>query len=233
MPMLRAAGHRRTTALTLVLVAMTGATALASDAGAATIHACVRPKSGATRIVKAHAKCRRGEQKLTWNTSGPQGERGAPGPGGSPGAEGRAGSSGTGPVYVGTALEPRELKAGEPLLASKVVPPGIYAVSAKTLLGASSEVEGATTAVLCSLTDTPGTALEGETAELDVGGWEAPLAKLGVKNFGAAATIGLEGTLTSKVTSTVVIACGIVESEAPPVLAESTRIQATAVTAVL
>ena len=62
------------------------------------IHACVKRTSGATRIVSAKAKCRKGEQKLSWNTSGPAGPAGRSG---ATGAEGKAGANGTDGAVAG------------------------------------------------------------------------------------------------------------------------------------
>jgi hypothetical protein len=55
----------RTTGLALVAGVSAAAAVAAGSAQAASIHACVKPKSGTTRIVGAKAKCHHGEQKLS------------------------------------------------------------------------------------------------------------------------------------------------------------------------
>jgi hypothetical protein len=196
----------RTLAATVAALACMSAVA---GAQAAVIHACVKPKSGATRIVGAKAKCRHGEQKLSWNTSGPAGPKGVPGAPGAPGAagaEGKPGVAGAGPVYSASAEGPTGLKGGATLV-TKVLPPGSFAVSAKTLLIGQAETAAIYVQAVCFLGDAPGINTGAEPAVLDETGWLAALVKLTSTNFSAEAASSLQGTLTSKVTSTVSLSC--------------------------
>ena len=71
---------------------------LASSDG--TFRGCVKTKNGQLRVVKAKAKCKRGEKAISWNQKGVAGApgvagpQGAPGPQGPPGAQGPAGEQG-------------------------------------------------------------------------------------------------------------------------------------------
>jgi hypothetical protein len=68
--------------------------AIAPEAGAATIYACVKSKAGTARVFTKKPKCKKGETKLSWNTIGPSGRNGANGIGGGAGKEGPAGKEG-------------------------------------------------------------------------------------------------------------------------------------------
>ena len=68
--------------------------ALTPGAAAATIYACVPKGGGSVRVVSRHARCRRGETKLSWNSQGPEGPDGPHGPTGTPGATGSVGLQG-------------------------------------------------------------------------------------------------------------------------------------------
>jgi hypothetical protein len=70
-----------------------------SAAQASTIYAC-KKKSGSLRLVSKKAKCKRGESKIAWNTTGPAGAKGTNGTNGSNGANGASGKEGA----EGTAL---------------------------------------------------------------------------------------------------------------------------------
>jgi hypothetical protein len=54
--------------------------ALTPGAAASTIYACVRKGGGSVRVVSRHARCRRGETKLSWNSQGPERPLGPAGP---------------------------------------------------------------------------------------------------------------------------------------------------------
>jgi hypothetical protein len=209
----------------------------AQAADAATIRACVKPKSGATRIVGAKAKCRRGEQKLSWNTSGPAGARGVPGAAGTPGAtgppgnEGKAGSNGAAALYSAFAQGPTSLTGGKTLL-TKVLPPGSYAVFTKTLLVGESEAAGGWAGAFCILGDTPGIASGEEATALDEAAWEAALVEVSPKHISARGTLSLQGALTSKVTSTITFGCGGESSPATVASAEFSQLQVLSVTSV-
>ncbi len=95
--------RRASGALITVAACLTSAFGVASAANASTIYACVKKHSGAVRIVSSGAKCKRGEQKLSWNTNGVNGaagKNGATGPQGPAGASGKDGVNG----LNGTAL---------------------------------------------------------------------------------------------------------------------------------
>ncbi len=209
------------------------ATLAAQTARAATIHACVKPKSGATRIVSAKAKCHHGEQKLAWSTTGSPGPAGPPGQAGLQGAEGKAGANGAGAVFSAGSGE-TELEEGEAAsLATKTVPPGSYMVWGKTFLFANADKEGIEGTV-CYLSDSPGLTNTGGTAGLiDVGEWEGELGKLEPDSFFTASSIPLQATLTSSVTSTLSVNCGTEDTD-PGVVVKSyvTQLQALAVTSI-
>ena len=76
-----------------------GALAAAPQAEAQTIHACVKKNGGAVRIVGAKTKCKKGESKLSWGTTGPAGTTGLRGLLGAAGATGATGA--TGPMGPG------------------------------------------------------------------------------------------------------------------------------------
>jgi hypothetical protein len=200
---------RRTALAVAAGVIVAGAVA-ASGAQAATIHACVKPRSGATRIVGARAKCRHGEQKLSWNTNGPQGPAGK---NGVPGAEGKAGPSGLGPAFFAGAEGLSPLTEAPTVIFTKTVPPGDYVINAPVLVRAE-----ATTAKFvdanCFVVEKPGTTLTAgdltseELVLVAFGVWEDGLGPKGATEFQSATTITLAGTLESKVTSTLGVICG-------------------------
>jgi hypothetical protein len=212
-------------ALTAGAIAVAGAAA--SGAQAATIHACVKPKSGATRIVSAKSKCRHGEQKLSWNSEGPRGPAGANGTAGAPGA---AGASGAGPLFS-AASGAAAVTSSETPLASKVLPPGHYMLWAKTDIVESSpkrEVEN----VSCILASRPGTTGTGELSLLDLSGSELELGETEPGQFNAAVTIPMQGALTTAVTATVTMSCSKENGGTTTVGSTFTQLQALGVTSV-
>ena len=93
--------RRRVLLVALPLVLVAGVALAAQPDGrrpsTAVINACVKKRSGAVRVVKAGAACRRGESPLSWNaqgSAGPRGAAGATGPAGPSGATGAAGPKG-------------------------------------------------------------------------------------------------------------------------------------------
>jgi hypothetical protein len=233
MPASTATDSIRVTAASLagaVLVALLIASIGAQAARAATIHACVKPKSGATRIVGAKAKCRHDEKKLTWSTTGPRGATGAPGAAGTGGLEGKAGVDGTGPAYAAREESPHVIET-ETFIVNKVVPPGSYSVFGKLELVAQSE-EHVVASAICVLLDSAGTTPTGTGADVDTSIFEEPLAEVKAKEWIYDGTVALEGTFTSKVTSTVSLACGNFGSKVP-VSATDSQLQAISVTGIL
>ncbi|HWJ49744.1 MAG TPA: collagen-like protein [Solirubrobacteraceae bacterium] len=180
-------------------------------ASASTLYACVKSKSGATRIVTRKAKCRHGERKLSWNTAGPTGPAGASG---STGATGAPGANGAVAAYTATnngsvAIVPLK----EIVALTKTVPPGSYSVSAKTVPVAEAAAEGHAE-LTCGLTDNPGTAYVPETLAIDFAAWISPLVKRASVGYSTATTLSLLSPVTSTVTSTLAIVCGSSEEVA-------------------
>jgi hypothetical protein len=87
-----------TATLALIVALSGGAYAATSLSGAdGTIKGCVAKRGkakGALRVVSTKARCRRGEQTITWNKSGGPGVAGAPGPQGPQGPAGGQGPPG-------------------------------------------------------------------------------------------------------------------------------------------
>jgi hypothetical protein len=75
---------------TLCLVVMIGAGAVAAIAqtGGTQLAACYKTKGNMRFLTKATAKCKKGEKKVTWSQTGPQGAAGAAGAAGARGAAG-------------------------------------------------------------------------------------------------------------------------------------------------
>lgn len=217
-----------TRGLLLAASALAAALLTASGAEAATIHACVRPKSGATRIVGAKAKCHHGEQKLSWSTEGPRGAAGANGASGAPGA---AGANGSGPLFSAVSGTQPHITPEGTLLVSKVVPPGSYMIWGKTdFLESSTKRELGF--VDCSLGSHPGTTATGETTALDGGVSELELGEREAGSFRADVTVPLQGAMTSTVTSTLLIECGKEEGVTPTITSVLAQLQALGVTSI-
>jgi hypothetical protein len=185
-----------------------GLLAAAAPAGASTIHACVKSHSGVTRIVTAKAKCRHGEKKLSWSTTGPQGKTG---PAGGPGTGGANGANGTGPAFATDAPE-SEVTTKTNVMLEKTVPPGSYVLSGSVILRAE-----ATTAkfvdAFCLLGEDPGTSFTINGGELTsakllaVVGWEVPLAQESASKFEAGTSMPLAVAFTTSVATTLGLVC--------------------------
>lgn len=78
----------------VVVVVSAGLAPTAQAAPSDLIHACVQRGSGLTRIVRPGESCRRHEQLVVWNVSGPQGPVGPAGPTGPQGPQGAEGAPG-------------------------------------------------------------------------------------------------------------------------------------------
>jgi hypothetical protein len=206
----------RRTGLALAVSAIAVAATAAGEAQAATIHACVKPRSGATRIVGVKARCRHGEQKLSWNTNGPQGKSG---PAGAPGAAGTPGATGTGPAFVTGAAETIITEAPSVMFAA-TIPPGSYVLSGSVTVTAGATTAGTLVDAGCFAVDIPGTSLTtGDLAGKAIqtegfGIWESPLAQESVTKFRAVSTMMVAGTIESKVTSTMGVTCDDVDTSA-------------------
>jgi hypothetical protein len=196
-------GRRLLAALVMALVA--GAL-FVSAAAAATIHACVKPKSGATRIVGAKTKCHHGEQKLSWNNEGPRGPAGSGGAQGVPGSAGTNGLNGAGPLFAAGSSTQTHIVTAETILVSKVVPPGSYMIWGKIdILETGNTRESPL--LECRLHAHAGTEESDEPEGIDVSIFEAPLSEHGAGSFQGAATIPLGGTYVSSRTSTLFATC--------------------------
>jgi hypothetical protein len=186
--------------------------AVASAAGATTIHACVNKKSGAMRIVSAKAKCRRTEHKLSWSSAGPTGPAGAPG---ATGAAGAPGANGVGVDYasMNQGLTPSEgltpLGAGEAgvVVISRALPAGTYFVNAKTVVGASKGKSPVFVLVICELVDSTGLPALVELGHaLDFGEWAQALAKH-ESEYEGSTTLSMQGQLTATQPTTLALVC--------------------------
>jgi hypothetical protein len=92
--------HGRRALAVIGLLLLAGAVALAAagrgrDVSDAVINACRKEGTGALRVVIAPSSCKAGEQALSWNVRGPQGDAGPSGARGASGASGPAGTPGT------------------------------------------------------------------------------------------------------------------------------------------
>lgn len=114
------------------------------QAEAGTIHACVKKKGGAVRVVGAKTKCKKGENKLSWNTAGPAGPpglRGLLGATGATGATGAPGATGaTGPMGPGATKESlfEAPQAGDP--EHKVLNSGPFQIGMSCLPGTGQAI---------------------------------------------------------------------------------------------
>ncbi len=205
------------------------ALAAAQAAQASTIHACVKPKSGATRIVGAKTKCHQGEQKLSWNTSGAQGPAGPTGAPGAAGAEGKPGANGSGIDFVAVKDSVALPKEVGTVVLTKVLPPGAYDFGSKTVLVGVSGTKSFTQ-VLCEIEDSPGTTGVGEQTIEDASGSVTQLAELEPGEFLSNDTLVLEGSFSSKATSTLTVVCE--NSGSATVSAAATTLNALNVTAI-
>jgi hypothetical protein len=76
-------------------VSLIAAFAMASQADAATLYACVQKEGGSMRLVSQRTKCNsKSERKVSWSTTGPAGKNGANGAAGKNGTNGANGANG-------------------------------------------------------------------------------------------------------------------------------------------
>ena len=196
----------RTAALGCIAVCC-GVLAASPAAGAATIHACVKKTSGATRIVGAKAKCRHGEQSLSWNTAGPAGATGASGAAGAKGANGTNGTNGAAAGFVARSTESVPIAAKATVLLSKLLPPGSYILNAKSIVVSSSKA-AETAALECGVFEAPGTTPPTEGEAIDEEFWSAPLAKLtSGTTYEVDTTLPFVAGFTSTAATTVDVVC--------------------------
>ncbi|HSZ12927.1 MAG TPA: hypothetical protein VK790_02710 [Solirubrobacteraceae bacterium] len=188
--------------------------AVASAAGATTIYACVSKKSGAMRVVSAKAKCRHGEHRLSFSSTGSAGPAGAPG---APGAAGKQGTSGVG-VDFGTSRvgsEPTRLATGgEDVVLSRTLPAGSYLVSAQVTLLAGEAKTPLFVVVACGIADSAGTPeiLEPAGKAIDESVWLQTLAPTGTAGeYGGDTDMPLQAQLTTTTSTTLALICVPIE----------------------
>jgi hypothetical protein len=81
--------------ITAAAISLLAAFAMASQADAATLYACVKKEGGSMRLVSQRTKCnRKSERKVSWSTTGPAGHNGANGADGKNGTNGANGANG-------------------------------------------------------------------------------------------------------------------------------------------
>ncbi len=198
--------------------ALVGATVLlmlaaATAASATTIYACVSKKSGAMRIVSAKAKCRRGERKLSWSSTGPAGSGGAPGAAGPPGAAGAPGANGVGADYSSFSFGPSALAPSEAgdIVVLKTIPAGTYFVSGKADVAGTEGKAAVFVVVICELVDSSSTPRLMEPKEaIDIGEWVQQLSNSGT-GWEGATTMEMQGQLTTTVPTVLALVCDPVE----------------------
>ncbi|MCY7348537.1 MAG: hypothetical protein LH614_20300 [Pyrinomonadaceae bacterium] len=131
---------RRVTALSTMIVLLTGIIAFASIPGAnGVIHVCYNKNGDSSlRVIDSTARCRSNEIAFNFNQTGPQGLQGlqglqgAPGADGATGAPGPAGMNGRSEAYFAPQiLQIPLILAGTRTLLSKNVPAGSYVINAK------------------------------------------------------------------------------------------------------
>jgi hypothetical protein len=203
-----------------MLISATGAAALlalaaAPASSAATIYTCVS-KKGAMRVVSAKTKCKHGESKLSWSSSGPAGPAGVTGAAGATGAAGKQGASGDGIDY-GTSKIGKEsvelAKGSEAVVLSKTLPAGTYFVTAQTTLLVAEAKTSTLEAIACGIADSTGTPafLEPAGQALDESVWFQTLMSLGSGEFGASSNMALQTQLTTTAPTTLALMCATVE----------------------
>jgi hypothetical protein len=202
---------RRIGQLAVVLAALALLTlAVASSAGASTLYACVNKRTGAARLFSYKPRCKRGQERLSWNTEGPVGKNGAngkngatgkTGPTGKTGNTGLAGTNGAVSGYSASKPESVEFTADkEATILTKALSAGSYIVSAKTVVS-STATAAIKAAAVCELLD------GGPGAVVDTAGWDTELAQEIPSGFIGETTLSLEAAVTFKATATVSLVC--------------------------
>jgi hypothetical protein len=138
--------------------------AAASPANASTLYACVK-KSGSAHVFAKKPKCKKGESKLSWNTSGPAGKGGESGKNGSNGGNGGNGTNGKdgkdGAVAGYSAVQSSNLDITNaesftqvPGL-TKSLPVGSFIAAGRIGISASGEKEKEQANATCEMVNTP------------------------------------------------------------------------------
>jgi hypothetical protein len=152
------------TAIAAATTLLVSGLAIAPQAGAATLYACVKKKGGTARFVNARTNCRRGETKLSWNTQGIPGRNGSNGKNGAAGkngtngkngadgkggVNGKDGANGASTGIVDFSDSPFDLTTKQAIATLPSVPPGSYILLAKAQLEDTKPTEAVT--VHCNL----------------------------------------------------------------------------------
>jgi hypothetical protein len=190
-------------ALTVIATTTTllvSALAIAPQAGASTLYACVKKKGGTARFVNARMNCRRGETKLSWNTQGVPGRNGSNGKNGAAGkngtngkngadgkagANGKDGANGASSAIVDFSDSPFELTTTRQAIATvPSLPAGSYILLAKTQIEDTNPTDAV--AVHCFL------AGDEASPELAAKGGSATISLVSVSVSPLTASISLE-----------------------------------------
>ena len=113
----------------------------------------------------------------------------------------------------------------------KTLPPGSYFVSAKLDFGAQSASQELFVGI-CALIDAPGTAPNLTGTSIDTSFVEQLLGKGSGSEYFAIAPVGLQGTFSTTVTSTVSLGCGNLGVKGPKLAAIFPELQALVVSSV-
>jgi len=177
-----------------VLVVAAGGVAYAAVGGSATIGACVHKRGG--ELYEAH-KCAKGDKKLSWSVTGPQGATGAEGPQGSQGLTGAQGAQGTQGVQgiqgasgtngVGAAYNGPTMNTQYSLTDLNL---SEVTVAAVTVHGNSGDT------ITCYLNPAGGSELAGVDASIPPG-QDLAMSVTGATTFTATTTVHLQCTTTS------------------------------------
>jgi hypothetical protein len=94
------------------------------------------------------------------------------------------------------------------IVVSKTIPAGTYFTSAKTIAAGSEATTSVFVAVICQLVDSAGTPHFGEVEEaIDTSEWAQQLSEAGGGHFAGAATMELQGQLTTTEPTTLALVC--------------------------
>lgn len=106
---------------------------------------------GSLRVVDDAAQCRKTEQALTWNQTGPKGDPGPEGPQGEKGDKGDPGAPGTSQAFRATGHLINVPRAEGGVVVSKTVPAGSYVVTASVRAIASGSAPDEVLEIVCAL----------------------------------------------------------------------------------
>jgi hypothetical protein len=178
-----------------IVALMASAFVASSQAQASTLYACVK-KNGTARIYSKKPKCKKGESKLSWNTTGPAGKNGTNGTNGTNGINGTNGAvAGYFAQQAGIGLNGsfQALKGLE-----KKLPAGSFLVSVNVQLNGFANAGGAAM-VQCELIATP----TGGKATTVKGTWAGAFFNGEI----GAGSIGLELATTNSVETALTVKC--------------------------